>query len=512
MTENTEKLRTTDFDLLVIGGGINGAAIANLAGSSGMSVALVEKGDFCQGTSSRSSKLLHGGIRYLEQFRFSLVYEALRERSFHLREIPYLVHPLRFVIPVYRGDRRPLWMMRLGVKFYEWLAGGERIGKHETLSAAEVTRLIPGIQSEGLLGGVTYYDAQMDDIRLCLENVLAARKAGASVHNYMEVTDFLKRYGKVRGVRVRDRLRPEEPEIEIRSRRVVCAVGPWTNRLLQMDAVNAQARIRTTKGVHIVLERQLSKDALLLPVRRDNRIFFVIPWQGENTLIGTTDTDFGGDPDSVEASREDIEYLLRETRRVFPQLNIEAGQVKTCFAGLRPLVANDAESPSRVSREHAIFRTLSGLTFVAGGKYTTYRRVAEDCLQTFSKANAGAVFRLYGTGTDLSDIEGIALRERIDLSQARHLVSTYGARYRDVLETARNNPCSTAPLVEGLPILAAEALYARDVEMARTIEDIYDRRLSLATAARQTEGRREEILKALQALCPGLPLKKESCP
>ena len=336
------------FDLIVVGGGINGAAIAHLAAAVVLSVALLEKNDFASGTSSKSTKLLHGGIRYLENFEFDLVHEALKERFIQWQAVPYLVKPLAFVIPVYKNDARPLWMMKLGVWLYDFLSGKYKIGNHRFLSVAEITALAPGINADGLVGGVEYFDAQMDDARICLENVLMADKLGALAANYAQVEGFIKDdHQRAIGVRARDVLSGQQ--MDIFASRIIVTAGPWSDELIQKDVPLSVKRLRPTKGVHIVYQGEISSSAFLLQSRQDKRIFFVIPFKG-NSLIGTTDTDYHQGPDSVKVEEADIQYLLQEASRVFPNINFDTSKIITTFAGLRPLVAEKGD-PSKISRK-----------------------------------------------------------------------------------------------------------------------------------------------------------------
>lgn len=338
---------------------------------------MVEKNDFASGTSSKSSKLMHGGIRYLEQFQFHLIREALRERWIHLQQVPQRVQPLAFIIPVYEGDRRTLWMMKLGVLLYDWLAGKYKVGKHEFLSRQAVLERLPGLRPEGLKGGVLYYDAQMDDRALVLDHVHAARDCGAAVLDHTEVTAFIKENGRVTGAAVR---RPSGETFEIHARKIIAAVGPWSNQLVHIDDTSSSDVVRLTKGVHLIYPARLAKEALLVAARHDRRIFFIIPWRESETLIGTTDTDFRENPDQVSVEEKDISYLLEETRRIFPGIRLEERSHIATFAGLRPLLRHEG-APSRVSREHSILETASGLILVIGGKYTTYRVMARDALR-----------------------------------------------------------------------------------------------------------------------------------
>lgn len=502
MRRDIDKLRGKTYDLIVIGGGINGAAAAYLAAARGLRVALLEKGDFASGTSSRSSKLIHGGMRYLENFQFQLVYEALKERSHLLAEAPHLVWPLRFLIPVYRGDKRPLWMMRLGVLLYDLLSARHRIEPHRVLNASDVFRLEPGLSRDGLCGGIVYSDAQMDDARLCLENVLAAAHRGADTANYAEVVSFLKLEGKAVGVMVRDKLDLHRPDFVVRARKIICAAGPWANKLLKMDDPAAAERVRTTKGVHILYPGKLSCGALLIPARRDNRVFFVLPWMG-NTLIGTTDTDYTGDPDQVRADPSDIQYLVEETRRIFPGLELRQQDFRTHFAGLRPLVRHEGD-PSKISREHAIFETPSGILFITGGKYTTYRVIASDCVDRIRKGKSFDRFSVHGAGVHQETPEVSAARYGVSPAAVRFLRDTYGVRAFEVLELIRENPGLKENLLEGIPILKAQVTYAVQSEFAETVEDVLSRRLSLEYRLPRHSPNRRVLENAILEVCPGL--------
>jgi glycerol-3-phosphate dehydrogenase len=369
------QLKAEYFDILIIGAGINGCAIARDAALRTAKVALIEKNDFASGASGKTTKLIHGGIRYLEQFNFKLVYEALHERAILLRTVPHLVKPIEFIIPVYKHDPRSLLKIRTGVFIYDWLAGKENIRCHRTLKKDEITALEQNINSQDLKGGVLYCDAQMDDIRLCLDNVISAFQAGCSVANKVEAKGFIKEKGRISGIETQDKLTGEN--FFIRAKVVINATGAWSNRIVKMDEPDALPITRTTKGIHIVYKKLPHKRAMLLSAHKDKRIFFVIPWRSA-TLIGTTDTDYTGSCDEVYATEDEVEYLLEETRRVFPSEKIERKGIITTYAALRPLV-NTQEKPAwQVSREHLIRESRSGLISVIGGKYTTYRHLAEQ--------------------------------------------------------------------------------------------------------------------------------------
>ncbi|MCA9398108.1 MAG: glycerol-3-phosphate dehydrogenase [Candidatus Omnitrophica bacterium] len=478
MIRDIERMAHGEYDLLVIGGGINGAAVANMAALNGLRVVLVEKGDFASGTSSKSTKLIHGGLRYLENLEFDLVRESLLERAIQLKSAPHFVRPLGFVIPVYKGDKRPLWMVRLGVFLYDLLCGRHKIAPHKLLTPEKVASIIPDISSENLIGGVMYYDAQMDDARLCLENILNAENNGAHIANYMEVKTFIVENGRTVGVEAVDRI--SQKRVSIRASHVVCCAGPWTNVFMAKERSRSPMAVRTTKGVHIIYKGLFSPEAMFLTVKKDRRLFFIIPWGG-NSLIGTTDTDYQGSPDNVSVSDEDVEYLLKEVQRYFPKKKVRRENVITTFAGLRPLVSQPGR-PSKVSRKHVIKESYSGVVYVMGGKYTTYRKIAEDVV---TKVKGGKLidtrdkWPLYGGGRVELLPEDIARKYEMPLDVVDHLIATYGTRYKDVLEMVKENSSLKSKICSCSSVIEAQVVYAIEKEMALTAEDIINRRLGL---------------------------------
>jgi glycerol-3-phosphate dehydrogenase len=500
MIRDTSRLSNGKFDLIVVGGGINGAATAYLAASCGISVALLEKGDFASGTSSKSTKLLHGGIRYLENFEFDLVHESLRERFIQWQALPFLVKPLSFVIPVYKNDARPLWMMTCGVWLYDLLSGKYRIGHHRSLSVAEITSLAPGINLDGLIGGVEYIDTQMDDARLCLENVLMADLRGAVVANYVEVDSFIKDNNqRAIGVKAHDCLSGQH--MDIFASKIIVTAGPWSDELIEKDVPHSVKRLRPTKGVHIVYRGEISPSAFLLQSRKDKRIFFVIPFKG-NSLIGTTDTDYYQSPDSVQVEEADIQYLLQEAGRVFPNINFDSSKIITTFAGLRPLVA-DKGSPSRISRRHTVECHSSGICFVMGGKYTTYRAIAEEAVGKAiptlkSRMPYGGQYVLYGSGGSNEEFKILSQRFEVPLDLIRYLQGIYGSRFGDVLNIAQGNNQLKEKICSCSPAIAAQVIYAQQVEMAQRVEDVMDRRLGLSYLDCPTGDCRRAIEKILR--------------
>ncbi len=476
MNRDIKKLAEGQYDVLVIGGGINGAAIAHMAALNGLKVALLEKGDFASGTSSKSTKLIHGGLRYLENLEIGLVRESLRERFVQLKSSPHLVRPLRFIIPVYKSDKRPLWMMRLGVWLYDLLSGKYMIERHRALTAEEICQMIPGIERDGLCGGVEYSDTQMNDARLCLENVLSAVEKGACVANYTEVRSLIQENGRAVGVQAFDEI--GKVSFEVRAKKIVCAVGPWTNMFMKKERSRSPSKVRPTKGVHIVVKGRIANHALLIPVTEDQRVFFVIPW-GNNSLIGTTDTDFTGPPDEAAVNKEDIDYLVREAKRVLPHAELKRGNIITTFAGLRPLISEEG-APEKISRKHMIKKSYSGIIYVMGGKYTTYRKIAEDVTVRLTRkplVNTQEEFPVYGSGPIEGHPEDLGEQYGVGTDAVQDLMDFYGTRFKDVLALTKENQDFKKPICSCSSVLRAQIVYAIEMEMALTEEDVIMRRL-----------------------------------
>jgi glycerol-3-phosphate dehydrogenase len=491
-----DALERERFDLLVIGGGINGAGIARDAALRGLRVALVEQSDFASGTSSRSSKLIHGGLRYLEQGEVRLVLEATRERERLRRLAPHLVRPMRFVYPVYADAAVGRVKLAAALWAYDLLAGIRNVRRHRMLGAAATHRAEPMLRTEGLRGAGEYWDCWTDDARLVLETLLSARDEGAVAVSYARVVELVKEADRVVGARVSDRLGGRK--LVVRARAVVNAAGPWVDAVTAMDAPAPQ-RLRPTKGVHIVVPRaRLGHEAaIVLHAVQDRRVMFVIPWD-ECSLIGTTDTDHpdGTMPPTVEP--EDVAYLLDSVNHYFPAADVHPRDVVSAFAGLRPLVAPPAgrdASPSAVSREQEIFVSRAGLITIAGGKLTTYRvvaeqvvdRVAERLIRTVDGRPIGrsrtADLPLPGGSTPpetlaaaaaASDGHGVA-RDVID-----HLAGRYGGRLDAVLGVVAKDRALGAPVMAAQPDPRAEVVAAVEAELAVTLEDVLRRRTQLA--------------------------------
>ncbi len=479
-------------DLLVIGGGITGAGIARDAALRGFRTALVDKGDFGSGTSSHSSRLIHGGIRYLEQRDFRLVFEASRERRVLLRIAPHLVWPLPFLFPVYRGARVPAWKLRAGMWLYDALAAFRNVKRHRWLNPKQVRRAEPALKDRGLTGAALYWDAQTDDARLVLATMRSAARAGALVANYAEVTSLLKPDGRVRGAAVRDVLSGEIRTV--RALVVVNAGGPWVDALRRMDDPAAPPLLRPTKGAHVAVPRRRigHERAITLFSPIDGRVMFVLPW-GELSYVGTTDTDADAPPDGVRVTADDVTYLLRSANAAFPDAHLAANDVVSVWAGLRPLLRQDqGAAPSQVSREHRVVESAQGLITIAGGKLTTYRVMARDVADRVAArlheldgrpiAPRPPTDRLPLPGGEAAElgvlVEGARARG-VPEATARHLVASYGSDAAAVLNLVDRDRALGEPIVGGRPEIWAEVAHAVEREMALRIQDVLVRRLHL---------------------------------
>jgi glycerol-3-phosphate dehydrogenase len=378
-----QKMKENEFDLVVIGGGVTGAGVARDASSRGMTVALIEAQDFAQGTSSRSSKLIHGGIRYLENLEFHLVFEALSERRILFEIAPHLVHPLRFVLPLYQGWRVGMFKMGLGMWLYDALSMFEAPELHERLSTKETMARLPLLKSAGLAGSFAYSDAYMDDDRLVIETLRSAATQGALCASRVQAVGARhSATGKVEAIECQDRLSGDAPFV-IRGKHFVSTVGPWTDSVAQTLLPTWKKVLRPSKGIHLTFEssRLPLSSAIVMAADQEKRIVFGIP-RHEMIIIGTTDTDYKGDPADVSASADDVRYLLNVAEEYFPGAHLQPQDIVSSYSGIRPLVDDGAETESKTSREHLIYDDPRNITFVAGGKYTTYRLMAEQSVES----------------------------------------------------------------------------------------------------------------------------------
>ena len=493
-SERLLALSSSEFDLLVIGGGVTGSGIARDAALRGLRVALVEREDFASGTSSRSSRLIHGGVRYLEHGHLGLVFESSIERYRLLRLAPHLVRPLAFVWPVYQGARIPRWKLAAGLKLYDALALFRNVKGSRSLNARQVSEAVPGLRTDGLTGGSRYYDAGTDDARLTFINALAASEAGAIVLNHVAVRSLLIQDGHARGATVVDSLTGQQ--LSVRARVIVNATGPWTDEIRKLDAASGGSpSVRGSKGVHISVPRdRLPTDCaltLLSPV--DGRVMFILP-AGTHTIIGTTETATRAHPSEVRASVSDVDYLLTSANGFFPQAHLSREDVVSAWAGIRPLVASgySGTDAGSASREHAIHTSPTGVLAISGGKLTTYRVMARDMVDAVEKAleaphRKAPTDSLPLPGGDISSVDAelaIARAEVVREDTALHLVRAYGGRWRQVWALTRQQPLLAEPLVPGLPYIRAEAVHGVTHELVHTLSDLLVRRLKVAFETR----------------------------
>ena len=475
------------YDLVVIGGGIHGAGIARDATLRGLRVALFERDDFAMGASSASSKLVHGGLRYLEQFRLPLVRESLRERKTLMGIAPHLVRTLPFLAPVYRSGRRGRLWMGAGLFLYDLLAAGASLGRHRWLGAEAAVALEPALANDGLRGAFLFYDAQMNDARLCLENVLDAAERGATVRNHLEVVDLVIDAGRVCGVKVRD---PNLGEPwEVRAEVVVNATGAWIGEVNNRQDLTARRPPRLSRGTHIVVPPLTRGHALLLSAESDGRVFFVLPYKGMS-LIGTTDIEHTAGPDDCEPTEEEIRYLLAEAARHLPSAAPARADVRFAFAGLRALPAEDEADVGRISRRARVREEAPGLLSVLGGKFTTYRAVAERVVDAVESrldrpvtACTTALTPLPGGDVPpMNDYFQVAedllvkKYDHLEIGVLRYLLGTYGSRHLEILRLLDEDPRGAERIEPGLPFTLAEVRHAVQFEMARSLDDVVRRR------------------------------------
>lgn len=470
-------------DLFVIGGGINGAAVARDAAGRGLTTMLAERGDYANATSSASSKLIHGGLRYLEHYEFRLVREALRERETLLRIAPHLVEPLRFLLPITADQPRPAWWVRLGLKLYDVLSGRRLLAPTGRLGRAEIAR-IPHLRRERCRAVLHYPDCFTDDSRLVLETVLDARARGADIRNYCEVVAVRREPGGYR-IDVRD----ADGDHSVEARYVVNAAGPWANAVLaRFDRQPSRRGLRLVRGSHIVLpmpEPPLS-DAFTLQ-SRDGRVVFVLPWMERFLIIGTTDVPQEEPPESAACTPEETRYLL-DCAEAFLDLGYRPADVIWTWSGVRALADDGRADPSRATRDYKLHverNGRGGLVTVYGGKITTHRRLAEQVLATLEAmgAQAGPAWTdaapLHGGGLPRERLAALADEGPADLPRAvkRRWAFTYGSCARDLMDAVARDPSLGVEVAPGVP--RAELLHAATVEDARCAEDFLERRTKL---------------------------------
>ncbi len=479
-------------DLLVIGGGINGAGIARDAAMRGLRTVLVEQNDLASGTSSRSSRLIHGGLRYLEQGQLRMVLQANRERRILQRIAPHLVWPLPFVFPVHRGDRISRWRLAAGMMLYDALALFRNVRTHRMLGKRAMLEAEPMLRDRGLIGGARYYDAQCDDARLVIATVRSAIHHGALVANYTAVRALERTAGRVVGAQLEDCLTGERGVI--RASVVINATGPWVDQVRRLEDAGAAPLLQPTKGVHVVVDRARidHRDAVAFTSPIDGRVMFVLPW-GELSYIGTTDTDTSDPPDDLTISADDMVYLLRSVNARFPSARLGLEDVRGAWAGLRPLLLDrNGHVASTRSREHTIVHGSGGMITVAGGKLTTYRSLSATVVDHAMRELRHKDGRPR-QGDAPTDEEPLPGGETSDLSQFRergldlglppatvdHLLRHYGTEAAGIFNLGGSDRRLFTPLVSSHPAIEAEVVHAVRRELAYTVDDVLVRRFHL---------------------------------
>jgi len=479
-------LAETEHEVLVVGGGVVGSGVALDAATRGLSVGLVEARDFGSGTSSRSSKLIHGGLRYLEQLNISLVREALSERSLLLQRIaPHLVHPVSFLFPFTHHGWERLYV-GAGVTAYDMLGFtlGQTRGmpRHRQLTRSGALKIAPALKRSAFTGALIYWDAQVDDARYTMTLVRTAAGYGAHAASRTQVTGFLREGERVTGVRAVDL--ESGAELEIRAQQVVNATGVWTDETQAMVGGRGTINVRASKGVHLVVPRDRIHSGTGIILRTPFSVLFVIPW-GRHWIIGTTDTDWSLDKDHPAASRNDIDYVLGQVNRVLA-VPLTRDDVEGVYAGLRPLLAGESDETSKLTREHTVAHPVPGLVMIAGGKYTTYRLMAKDAVDAVAHGLDGRVAPSCSDAVPLAGADGyialwnarysLARSSGLHVARIEHLLRRYGSLTGEVLDLIAAEPGLGKPLAGADDYLRAEVVYAVSHEGARHLDDVLARR------------------------------------
>ncbi|GAB2710900.1 glycerol-3-phosphate dehydrogenase/oxidase [Arthrobacter bambusae] len=479
-----------ELDILIVGGGVVGAGAALDAVTRGLSVGIVEARDWASGTSSRSSKLIHGGLRYLEMLDFALVQEALQERGLLIQQIaPHLVRPVPFLYPLTRRFwERPY--VGAGIFLYDTLgltSGHSRgVPMHKHLFRRGTLRAAPSLKSDAFVGSIRYYDAQVDDARLVVNVVRTAAHYGAHAVNRMRVVSFVREGERVVGAKVENQ--EDGSIIEVRAKQVVNATGVWTDETQAMVTDRGQLKVRASKGIHLVVPRDRFQSTVGLILRTEKSVLFVIPW-GRHWIIGTTDTDWKLDKAHPAASTKDIDYVLEHVNRVLKR-PLTREDVEGVYAGLRPLLAGESDSTAKLSREHVVAHPVPGLVVVAGGKFTTYRVMAKDAVDEATRAMDERVPSSCTDTIPLLGAEGFkaawnrrartADEAGVHVARVEHLLNRYGSMTPEVLAIIKDNPAMAEPLPGADDYLAAEVVYAATHEGARHVHDVLTRRTRIS--------------------------------
>ncbi|MCW2937842.1 MAG: dependent oxidoreductase [Actinomycetia bacterium] len=484
------RMDVEEFDVVVVGGGIVGAGVALDAATRGLTVALVEARDFASGTSSRSSKLVHGGLRYLEQYNFDLVREALTERGLLLQRIaPHLVRPVPFLFPLtHRAWERTY--VGAGVALYDALAfqmsGTRGVPHHRHMTRRKALRVAPALRKDSFVGAIQYWDAQVDDARYVMMVLRTAAAYGAQIASRAQCVGFLREGERVTGVRVLDL--ETETTTEVRARQVVNATGVWTDDIQELVGGRGQIHVKASKGVHLVVPRDRIHSSTGIILRTEKSVLFVIPW-GRHWILGTTDTEWDLDKVHPAASKADIDYVLEHVN-AFLNVPLTPDDVEGVYAGLRPLLSGESEQTSKLSREHVVAHPVPGLVLVAGGKYTTYRVMAKDAVDAVAHGLDGKVAESCTDRIALVGGEGfqalwnsryrLATRSKLHVARIEHLLRRYGTLIDDLLTLIAERPDLGKPLTKADDYLRAEVVYAARCEGARHLNDVLARRTRIS--------------------------------
>ena len=487
-----EKLSTAEFDVLIVGGGVTGVGAALDAATRGLKVALIEANDFACGTSSRSSKLIHGGLRYLEQHDFKLVREALKERELMVsRTAPHLVSAVSFLFPLHERVRERGYV-GAGLALYDALRGRDHVlPSHRHISPRKMREIAPALRSDILKGGMLYYDAQVDDARHTMTIARTAERFGAFVANQAEALSLIRDGGRVIGVRVRDR--ESGKEFDVKSATTVLAAGIWNSKIQDASQISHGYEIAMSKGVHIVMPKKAIALKTGVILKTAVSVLFVIPWK-EFWIVGTTDTPWTGSREEPLATQADIDYILQQANQVLLH-PLKQADIVSVYAGIRPLVAPaEASSTTKISREHVVDHPLQGLVSIAGGKYTTYRIMARDAidaaasdlLRIVPKSCTEDIALLGADGYPalVNSLETLVAEHDVSREVILHLLSRYGGIFEEVLEPTRLDASLLQPIESGLPYLKAEIRYAVTHEKALHISDVLMRRTRIALEVR----------------------------
>ncbi len=505
MKRDLDNIARDNFDLIVVGGGIIGTGIVRDATLRGIKTLLLEKEDFAYGTTSRSTRLAHGGLRYLRRLEFRLVRQDMRERQILLKIAPHLVHPLLFLMPLTHHSER--LVMALGMRLYDLLSFDKTLPSYHHLSRRETQEREPGLEIEGLTGSYLFYDCQIPFAeRLCLENVLSAAEHGASIANHTRVNGVIRNGDTVSGVHVEDTLSGEIYQIS--ARLIINAAGPWMGQVLEMLDIKSKSMMRTTKGVHL-LAKNFSNNAIVLFARSDHRLFFTIPWQ-DYTLIGTTDTDYVEEPDIAHAVTEDVEYLVKEVRQAFPGVKKE--DIFYASAGLRALAGSRTGSASNVTRQHRLIdheKTdgIIGFISIIGGKITGYRAIAQEVVDLVCKKigvnvpSCTAETLLPGApGIPQDKMEQVAQENGLSQETMSHLNDLYGSRLYKILEFLRDDARGKQAICTHSKDILAQIWHAVQEEGALTVSDFLLRRSATGLAPCQGLDAVETVVREMSYL------------